>query len=414
MVFVCLWKLLALVPALALRVDVRKIGASAALVATLAYTLFSGAEAPAVRAFIMSAIAFGAVILDRKAISMRGLALAAIAVLMFVPESALEPGFQMSFLATAALVAMWELWSPRLEGETKRGPFRIALLWVMAAAGTSLVAGLATAPVSAATFHRLSPWALPANLLVAPINDFIVAPAAVIGAALSPFGMGETMWRVAGWGLMLNLRIAHMIAGLPGAGTSVPWTDSLAPILMIVAILWITLWRGGLRLLGLLPFAIGFLIWTFAPKPVGWISPQGKAVLMTPKAAAPQLCRTSGGRFDAARLIDHAGLTDAWATRLLPKSERAPRKACFLGEGDWEARYVEAGRGRAALALTLTGQSHAFGRDDLPQGALLMRDGWRIYLRKDTPRRGPWSRGPAPQTPDYFASDPALRFGQEQ
>jgi hypothetical protein len=45
---------------------------------------------------------------------------------------------------------------------------------------------------------------------------------------------------------------------------------------------------------------------------------------------------------------------------------------------------------------------------------LLMRDGWRIYLRKDILRRGPWSRGPAPLTLDDFASDPALRFGQEQ
>ena len=165
MVFLAIWKAFALIPALALRIDARKIAAFVALILTGAYTLFSGSEAPAVRAFIMSGIAFGAVILDRKAISMRGLALAAIAVLIALPESALEPGFQMSFLATAALVAMWEVWDRRVEGETSRGPVRTMLLWLGAAAGTSFVAGLATAPISAATFHRLSPWALPANLL---------------------------------------------------------------------------------------------------------------------------------------------------------------------------------------------------------------------------------------------------------
>jgi competence protein ComEC len=413
MVFLVIWKLLALVPALALRLDTRKIGAVVALVLTGAYTVFSGAEAPAVRAFIMSGIAFGAILLDRKAISMRGLALAAIAVLMVLPESALEPGFQMSFLATAALVAMWEVWERQVTGETTRGPLRTALLWISAAAATSFVAGLATAPVSAATFHRLSPWALPANLMAAPINDFIVAPFAMLGAALSPFGVGEIGWKVAGWGLGLNLKIAHFIAGLPGAGTHVAWTDSLPPILMIFAILWLTLWRSWFRFIGILPFAIGLSLWIFSPKPVGWIGPEGKAVLVTPAIGEPQLCRTSGGRFDASRLMDEAGLSDATADRLLPPSQSVLRRGCFLGEGDWEARYIDNGRGRATLALSLDGKSYAYGRGSIPDGALVMRDGWRVYLANPPPRQGPWASRDMPVDADLDGGE-ALRLSKEQ
>lgn len=413
MVFLVIWKLMALVPVLALRIDARKIGAVVALILTAAYTVFSGSEAPAVRAFIMSGIAFGAILLDRKAISMRGLALAAIAVLVVLPESALEPGFQMSFLATAALVAMWEVWDRQVTGETTRGPLRTVILWISAAAGTSFIAGLATAPVSAATFHRLSPWALPANLLAAPINDFIVAPFAMLGAALSPFGVGDIGWKVAGWGLGLNLKIAHFIAALPGAGTHVSWTDTLPPILMIFAILWLTLWRSWLRYFGFLPFIIGLLLWTFSPKPVGWIGPEGKAVLVTPAIGGPQLCRTSGGRFDASRLMDEAGLSDAASDRLMPPSQVIIRRGCFAGEGDWEARFIENGRGRATLAVSLDGKSYAFGRGSISDGALVMRDGWRVYLASPPPRQGPWARKLQVVASDLDGGE-ALRVGREQ
>jgi competence protein ComEC len=413
MVFLAIWKAFALVPALSLRIDARKIGASVALLLTGAYTIFSGAEAPAVRAFIMSAIAFGAVILDRKAISMRGLALAAIAVLMVLPESALEPGFQMSFLATAALVAMWEIWERKVEGETQRDPLRTVLLWIGAAAGTSFVAGLATAPVSAATFHRLSPWALPANLLVAPINDFIVAPSAVLAAALSGFGLGDFFWRIAGWGLSINLRIAHFIAGLPGAGATVAWTDALPPVMMIFAILWLTLWRSWARYLGIVPFLIGMVIWTNAPKPVGWIGPEGRAILATPSQGEPQLCRTSGGRFDASRLMDHAGLSDTQADRLMPPTQNRLQRGCFTGEGDWQAHYIETGRGRGVLSLTFDGKSYAFGRGDILDGALIMRSGWRVYLADKPHRQGPWAKASRAEPTDMDGGD-ALRIGVEQ
>jgi competence protein ComEC len=389
MVFVTIWKMLALIPALALRVDARKVAAFVALILTGSYTIFSGAEAPAVRAFIMSAIAFGAVILDRKAISMRALALAAIAVLVVLPESALEPGFQMSFLATAALVAMWEIWERHGPGETRRSLFRTILLWIAAAAGTSFVAGLATAPIAAATFQRLSPWSVPANLLAAPINDFIVAPAAMIAAGLSVFGLGDMFWQIASWGLSLNLKIAHFIAVLPGASTRVPWTDAFPPVFMIFASLWLTLWRSWLRYLGVVLFLMGAVIWTLAPKPVGWIGPEARAILATPKQGGPQLCQTSGGRFDASRLMDHAGLSDAEASRLMPGYFF--RRACTLGEGDWQGRYIEAGSGRAILSITLDGRAFAFGPGDIPDGALLMRDGWRVYLADSPRRQGPWA-----------------------
>ncbi|MFM1975574.1 MAG: hypothetical protein RL145_420, partial [Pseudomonadota bacterium] len=392
LIYLVIWKLAALVPALSLRLDARKIAAVIALGGTGAYCVFTGAEAPAVRAFIMSAIAFGAILLNRKAISMRGLAIAAICVLVALPESAIDPGFQMSFLATAALVALWEIWERRREGAPELGFIQRAALWIGGAASTSVVAGLATAPISAATFGRVSIWSLPANLLAAPILDFWVAPFSALAATLSPFGLDDWAWQAAAWGLSLTLKIAHWIASLPGANASIAWTSATAPVILIVAILWLTLWRSWLRLLASIALVWGLAIWGLSPKPVAWIGPEGRAILATPHGEAPSLCRTSGGRFDATRLLDKAGLSPEVAARLLPEGEHRLVRSCMLGEGDWEARYVYAGRGRGVLGVGFDGKSYAFGRGDIPSGALLMRDGWRLYFYKAPPRRGPWAQ----------------------
>lgn len=392
LMYLVIWKLAALIPALSLRLDARKIAAVFALCGTGAYCVFTGAEAPAVRAFIMSAIAFGAVLLNRKAISMRGLAIAAIGVLVALPESALDPGFQMSFLATAALVALWEIWERRRAGAPEFGLVQSAVMWVGAAAATSVVAGLATAPISAATFGRVSIWSLPANLMAAPILDFWVAPFAAIAASLAPFGLDDWAWQAAAAGLSVTLKIAHLIAALPGANASIAWTSSTAPLILIVAILWLTLWRSWLRFLAIVAILAGLAIWALSPKPVAWIGPEGRAILATPHGEAASLCRTSGGRFDATRLLDKAGVSPAEAARLLPEGDHRLVRTCLVGEGDWQGRYVYAGRGRGILALSFNGQSHAFGQGDIPTGTLLMRDGWRLYLYPAPPRRGPWAR----------------------
>ena len=84
-----------------------------------AYLVISGASVPALRVVRDGGVAFGAILLDRPAISMRGLALAALIVVLLFPESVLEPGFQMSFAATMALVALFEM--------LKRAPHEPAL-----------------------------------------------------------------------------------------------------------------------------------------------------------------------------------------------------------------------------------------------------------------------------------------------
>jgi len=96
-VFFAIRALLALVPVLTVTYPIKKWAAAAALFAAAFYLLLSGAEVATQRSFYMTAVVLIAVIVDRRAITFRTLALAAIVVLVLAPEALVHPSFQMSF-----------------------------------------------------------------------------------------------------------------------------------------------------------------------------------------------------------------------------------------------------------------------------------------------------------------------------
>ncbi|MGY4371102.1 putative membrane metal-binding protein [Bradyrhizobium sp. LB1.3] len=97
-VFFAVRALLALIPGLAAGFAIKKWSAAAALVAAAFYLLLSGAEVATQRSFFMTAVVLIAVMVDRRAITFRTLAVAALIVLAVAPEALVHPSFQ-SFYA---------------------------------------------------------------------------------------------------------------------------------------------------------------------------------------------------------------------------------------------------------------------------------------------------------------------------
>jgi competence protein ComEC len=97
---------IALVPPLALRVPGKKVAALAAFPVAAFYLALAGRDVATERAFVMVAVMLGAVRLDRRAVTLRSVGIAALIVLALRPESLVNPGFQMSFAAVAALATM--------------------------------------------------------------------------------------------------------------------------------------------------------------------------------------------------------------------------------------------------------------------------------------------------------------------
>src|SRR5271154_4181404 len=106
--------LLALIPGLAASYPIKKWAAFAALLTAAFYLLLSGAEVATQRSFYMTAVVLIAVMVDRRAITFRTLALAAMIVLLIAPEALVHPSFQMSFAETLGLVALVQVGMPRL------------------------------------------------------------------------------------------------------------------------------------------------------------------------------------------------------------------------------------------------------------------------------------------------------------
>ncbi|MBI2260112.1 MAG: ComEC/Rec2 family competence protein [Caulobacterales bacterium] len=264
-------------PWLALRVPGKKVAAWGGLLAVATYLVVSGAPPPAERAAITASIAFLAILLDRQAITMHALAVAAFVVLLLQPEAIVTPGFQMSFAATAALVALVEAWPVRPREISTPLPILVvqrSAAWIGAAVLASLVAGAATGPFAMQHFNRTAMYGLAANLATAPVSDFLIMPALALGALLEPLGLGAPFLWLAARGIELMLAIGAWTAALPGAVRTVASAPDFVLPIAFLGVLFCCLWRGPLRWLGL-PFAAAVMLWPRAPTPDLWIGDGG-------------------------------------------------------------------------------------------------------------------------------------------
>jgi competence protein ComEC len=288
---------LALIPTFANRLPIKKGAALVALAAAAFYLVLSGAEVATQRSFIMVAIVLIGVMLDRPALTLRTITVAALVVLVVAPETVVHPSFQMSFAATLALVAAYQ--------HTRRFPARAntsagarAALWgvreILALVLVSLVAGMATMPYAAYHFHRLAPYGVLANLLTMPVFSMWIMPAGLGGVLMMPFGFDAFFWRLMGAGIEWMITVATWVAALPGAVGRIP-AFGIGPLLLGSAgLLLICLLRTPLRLVGA---ALGVVAVTWAaatPRPDILIAADGRTVAV--RGANARLAIAGSGR----------------------------------------------------------------------------------------------------------------------
>ena len=340
-VYAALRQILALIPALALRYPIRKWAAVVALGAGAFYLALSGGNVATERAFIQVAVMFAAVLLDRRAITLRSVAIAAVIVLVHRPETLLSPGFQMSFAATAALVGAfgalrgaewmrnWPKWA--------KGLFALLV--------SSAVAGAATAPFSAVHFNQVSIYGLIANLLTVPVMGSIIIPGAVLAAILWPLGLSGPVWQVMDWALSWILWVSAQVAALPGAVEPVPTPASWTLGVITLGALVVLLWRGRARWLGVAPILAALLAWSGDGRPQVLVSDSGRLVGVL-EGGGRALSRARGDGFVAGIWLENDG---DFATQ-----EEAAARPFWQAAGPGQSAEVEGwsiwhGAGRTGL-----------------------------------------------------------------
>ncbi|MFP4126594.1 MAG: ComEC/Rec2 family competence protein, partial [Alphaproteobacteria bacterium] len=257
---VCLW------PWLALRVLAPRIAAVAALAVAFLYLVLAGAPVPTQRAFLMTGIVMLALLLDREAISLRLVALAACVVLALDPAALLGASFQMSFAAVTALVAVYERWHRR---RPTRGAPAPSLLWayVVGVALSTVIATLATAPFAAFHFGRLPTYGIVANLVAVPLMGFWIMPLGLVSLFLMPFGLDAPFLALMGLGIDGVLWSAATASSWPGASVAVPPPPPAAMLWLVAGGLWAGLCRGRLTKLAVVPLAVGLALVALARPP---------------------------------------------------------------------------------------------------------------------------------------------------
>ncbi len=293
---------LAAIPPLALRVNTKKVAAVVALAVAWFYLQLSGSNVATERAFIMVSVMLVAILLDRRALTLRSVANAGIVLLLWQPETLAEPGFQMSFAATVALIAGFRAIDVRVARE--RCPRW--MLPVFTVVLSSVIAGLATAPYAAAHVGRFTDYGLIANLLTVPAMGLLVMPGGALAALLAPFGLeGPALWLM-GLGSAWILYVAGWIAGLDGSVTAIPAPSVWVIPVLTLGALWLVTGTGRVRLLGVVPMIAALVLWVLSPRPDLLIAGDGRiAGLLTEQGRA--LSASRGGGFAAENWLQNDG-----------------------------------------------------------------------------------------------------------
>jgi len=195
----------------------RLMGEALAIVVVLSYALAVGWQPSVVRAAVAGSLASLAWILARPRDRWYALALGALVLLVWMPRSALEPGFQLSFAAVATIFLVL----PRVSGVPDAYPVPRGFWDVLVVAAAC---GLVTAPIVWLHFGRVALWTVPANVAAEPAMPPLIS-LSLAAAAIEPVlpGAATALAWLAGWCAWWIALVARVVAGWPSAQISSPW-----------------------------------------------------------------------------------------------------------------------------------------------------------------------------------------------
>ena len=225
----------------------------------------------------MVSIVLVGTIVDRQALSMRTLALAAIAILLIQPENLMSASFALSFAAVAALIAAYEDgWTPLKDWANKGGTLRRIVVYGVGIVASTIIATAATLLITLYVFNRISLQAIIGNLVAIPLMGFLIMPLLLIGVLFLPFEQCHKVFNILDQAIALMTKVAHWTATLPGAAIQVAKPPEAFIWLMVLGGLWLCLWRTKVRFLGIIPCLIAFTLLWHKPDPFIWMSPDAQ------------------------------------------------------------------------------------------------------------------------------------------
>ncbi len=338
---------LALFPNVALRWPIKKWAAGCAIFVGLIYMLLANSGAATERSFIMIAVVFFAVLVDRPALSLQNLAIAALLILLREPEQALAASFQMSFMAVMGLAAFFVWWQrvfPVKENAHNQPRFerfgRRMLMLIAVSLATSLVAGALSSIPAAHHFGRLAPYGVVANALALPVVSIVVMPAAMASVLLMPLGLEGLPLQLMGWGLKLVMVISDWVASWPAAGLQLKRMSELPAAALAFGTALLVLPVTKLRW-ACLPFFVVATVLLFRgeDRPILLIDERaGNVALWTDQGLVPALPKSATA--SVSRWLTHAGDADGFKNALARPGWTCVAGLCTAQSGQLKLGFI--------------------------------------------------------------------------
>ncbi len=328
LVFCIIRRFFSFIPYLAERFFIKKWAAVLSVFATGGYLSISGFGFPGQRAFIMTTLAMVGICLDRNPISLRSLAMAATFILICFPESILSISFQLSFAAVIALISAYENSSLFLKNWVAQGRWwRKTIVNFLGISLTTVVATAATTPLIISTFNRFTMQAILGNLLAIPLTSFWIMPMALLSMFSLLFNQFDGIlqdWAFQIWafGIDLLIRVASMVASLPGAAVLIPSPHPLFSMLTISGALWLALWKQPWRYYGLIPIVLGAFMMLYDHHPDVYMAGDG-SVIAYREGKILYASSLKRGRFYVDIWARELGITkvEAWPSQIVDRGK---------------------------------------------------------------------------------------------
>ena len=349
-------RLLALSPALALRVRLPLVAGAVGAAAAIGYTLLTGAQVPTIRSCVAALLVLVALAIGREALTLRLVASGAVIVLLLWPESLAGPSFQLSFAAITAIISFHE--HPAVQRAFVRheeGRARRLLRGSASLLITGLLVETALMPIAVYHFHKAGLYGAVANIVAIPLTTFVVMPLEAGALMFDTIGIGGPLWWLVSLTLHALLALAHAVAAAPGSVAALPAMPDGAFALMISGGLWIALWRTRLRRLGMIPIVAG-LLWSLAtPVPDILVTGDGRHVAVKMPNGALALLRDRAGDYTRATLAENGGFDDEPLMLSDQSDARCSRDLCVtkvLVRRRWLPRLAPARRRTITVLAT--------------------------------------------------------------
>ncbi len=246
--------------------------------------------------------------MGREAITLRLVAVGAMIVVLFWPESVAGPSFQMSFAAIIAIVALHE--NPRMQALVARRDEGWPSRWgrgILTLVLTGLAVELALTPIALYHFHQAGLYGALANIVAIPLTTFVIMPFEALALLFDLAGLGAPFWWLTGKALSLLSWLAHQVAEAPGAVALLPAIPTGAFALTVAGGLWLCLWRTSIRLFGIVPVAVGAFWALSTPAPDLIVTGDGRHFVLRTDSGQLALLRPKAGDYVRDTLAELAG-----------------------------------------------------------------------------------------------------------